>query len=162
MHCVQFEQARDDYLEALARLAPLDAEKKARFPEMGRRFGRLRGREIGEWERWVETTRWDDLLEDLERAETRLRLRFRAAEWVLWQSRETLRELVALAIDRMDAMDGDPDLEPEEDRCEAGDDGCGLFSRWRGGTWWGSTEDAGKELPVPRYGVDQTGPIIGH
>ncbi len=74
-------------------------------------------------------------------------------------SRSELSELAEMAIN---AIDGGPDLEPDdEDHCEAGDDGCGLFSRWRGGAWWGSHEEAGKDLPVPCYDIDQTQPLLG-
>lgn len=51
-------------------------------------------------------------------------------------------ELVAsLAIDRMDALDGDSDLEPEIDHCEASDDGCGPVVV-NGIRHWGSEWDA--------------------
>jgi hypothetical protein len=33
-----------------------------------------------------------------------------------------LGDMVEALIAQMDALEGDPDLEPEEDRCEAGDD----------------------------------------
>jgi len=65
-----------------------------------------------------------------------------------------------------DDEDDDPDTGVEDgrfdlegDRCDAGDDGCGLIIR-RGATHWGSDNDAGAELPMPRYGVDQSlGPL---
>ena len=49
-------------------------------------------------------------------------------------------ELVAtLAIDHLDMLDGDPDLEPEVDCCQAGDDGCGAIVRhglvYHGSEW---------------------------
>jgi hypothetical protein len=61
-------------------------------------------------------------------------------------------------IDRMDEIDGDFDLEPEEDHCRAGDDGCGEFHDGYGNIVWGSSEEhAGTVKPV--YGEDQsTGP----
>ena len=37
--------------------------------------------------------------------------------------RRILSRLTACLIERLDEMDGDPDLEPEDDRCLAGDDG---------------------------------------
>lgn len=42
--------------------------------------------------------------------------------------RAILARLTARMIDRMDALDGDPDLEPEEDCCAAGDDNPGRVS----------------------------------
>jgi hypothetical protein len=36
--------------------------------------------------------------------------------------RPVLARLVARMIDRLDELDGDPDLEPEEDRCSANED----------------------------------------
>jgi hypothetical protein len=36
--------------------------------------------------------------------------------------RAILSRLTARMIDRMDELDGDTDLEPDEDRCSAGDD----------------------------------------
>lgn len=57
--------------------------------------------------------------------------------------RGDLELVAALAIDRLDQLDGDPDLEPEFDRCEAGDDGCGP-SMVNGIRHWGSVwEDEG-------------------
>jgi len=39
--------------------------------------------------------------------------------------RPVLARLVARMIDRLDELDGDTDLEPDnDDACEAGDDGC--------------------------------------
>ena len=54
-------------------------------------------------------------------------------------------ELVAtLAIDQLDMLDGDLDLEPEVDCCEAGDDGCGAIVRhgtvYHGSEWDGVLE----------------------
>lgn len=72
----------------------------------------------------------------------------------------TRHELAALTerlIERLDEIDGDCDLEPEEDRCEAGDDGCGPFLR-HGRLLWGYECD-NDELH-PKYDIDQTkGPI---
>jgi len=53
--------------------------------------------------------------------------------------RPLLARLTQQLIDRLDDMDGDPDREPEEDRCSAGDDGCGPFGpKWGGRIAWGS------------------------
>lgn len=48
----------------------------------------------------------------------------------------TIEELIAM----LDEIDGDPDLEPEEDMCVAGDDGCGFH---RAGWWsgWGARDE---------------------
>ncbi len=50
------------------------------------------------------------------------------------------RDRIAATVDMLDAIDGDPDDEPEEDQCEAGDDGCGYHQR---GCYsaWGSLND---------------------
>lgn len=158
----RFEQARAEYLEALARFAPVEAERKYMFPDMGRRWGTLCGREIDAWPQWLETSGYEDILEELERAEATLRRCIRTVDWVIGMDREALAAMVELAIDRLDAMDGDPDLEPEEDRCAAGDDGCAPF--WlMGQCWWGSraeAEESSQYLPKPRYGVDQTHPLL--
>ena len=56
-------------------------------------------------------------------------------------NREELATFVAVAIDLMDAMDGDIDLEDgDEDRCEAADDGCGGYLR-HGIMHYGSDDD---------------------
>lgn len=160
----RFERARAEYLEALARFAPAEAERRYLFPDMGRHFGKLCGREIDAWPQWVESSGYEDLLEDLERAEATLRRCIRMADWVIGMDRRALAETIALAIDRMDAMDGDPDLEPEEDRCAAGDDGCAPM--WvMGQRFWGSIAEAAesdRNLPKPRYGIDQTHPLPAH
>lgn len=80
-------------------------------------------------------------------------------------SRDEIAALAELAIDALDAMDGDTDLEPDDDDlCEAADDGCAPV--FRGGhVWWGSIEEgaqSSRHLPKPRYGIDQTHPIVGH
>lgn len=54
--------------------------------------------------------------------------------------RPILSRLTARMIDRMDELDGDPDLEPEQDQCEAGDDGCGPIYR-HGAIHWGAAQD---------------------
>lgn len=52
--------------------------------------------------------------------------------------RAALDRLTERAIDRMDELDGDPDLEPDDPaECEARDDGCGPINL-RGVTVWGS------------------------
>ncbi|HKY82172.1 MAG TPA: hypothetical protein VJM09_11965, partial [Sphingobium sp.] len=49
-------------------------------------------------------------------------------------------------------------FDPEEDRCLAGDDGCGPIII-HGGTSWGADDDA-RRCPKPSYGPDQTkGPL---
>ncbi len=41
-------------------------------------------------------------------------------------------------IATLDAIDGDPDDEEDDaDRCEAGEDGCGVFVHWSRGPLWG-------------------------
>ena len=59
-------------------------------------------------------------------------------------SRHELARLTERLIERLDEIDGDPDLEPEEDCCEAGDDGCGMMIR-HGVRFWGA-EDTTPEL----------------
>lgn len=78
-------------------------------------------------------------------------------------NRTTIASAVEVLIAVLDTMDGDPDfeeepdLEPEDDRCEAGDDGCGAFVR-HGQVYWGSIENESHEHP--RYGEDQSkGPL---
>ena len=55
--------------------------------------------------------------------------------------RPVLSQLVQQRIDRLDDLDGKADLEPEEDRCSAADDGCGIFLY--GQLCWGSEHDDG-------------------
>lgn len=55
-------------------------------------------------------------------------------------SRHDLESLTERLIDRLDEIDGDPDLEPDDDCCEAGDDGCGPIIR-NGQTHWGSERE---------------------
>lgn len=55
-------------------------------------------------------------------------------------SRHDLENLTERLIDRLDEIDGDPELEPEEDMCIARDDGCGAIIR-NGQTQWGSERD---------------------
>lgn len=54
--------------------------------------------------------------------------------------RDRLEKLITVAIDYLDILDGDPDLEAEEiDRCEAFDDG--MYRVFVGGRWrWGSEQ----------------------
>lgn len=68
-------------------------------------------------------------------------------------SRHDLEALTERLIDYLDAQDGDPDAEdddpdtgvedgafdPEEDRCLAGDDGCGAILV-HGRVYWGAEE----------------------
>jgi hypothetical protein len=73
--------------------------------------------------------------------------------------RAELSRLTERLIDRMDVLDADPDLEPEEDVDLSGDDGCGVVHRC-GLTFWGAAEDDEGRNHVPIYGVDQSaGPL---
>jgi hypothetical protein len=73
-------------------------------------------------------------------------------------SRHELEDLTERLIDQLDAIDGDPDLEREQDHCDAADDGCGAAIS-HGAVRWGSEWDS-KDGLVPEYGVDQTqGPV---
>jgi hypothetical protein len=73
-------------------------------------------------------------------------------------SRHELEDVVERLIDELDRRDGDPDLEPEEDRCVAGDDGCGPVEQ-HGRVFWGSECDE-HGVGTPRYGLDQSlGPM---
>jgi hypothetical protein len=55
--------------------------------------------------------------------------------------RSSIEMLTEGLIAGLDAIDGDTDLEPEEDHCLAGDDGCAHM--WRGGQrHWGSDREA--------------------
>ena len=58
--------------------------------------------------------------------------------------RAALSRLTERAIDRLDEIDGDPDLEPDDDdECPARDDGCAPIP-FRGAVVWGyEGEDAG-------------------
>jgi hypothetical protein len=57
--------------------------------------------------------------------------------------RPEIERLTEGLIAGLDVIDGDPDLEPEQDQCLAGDDGCAAV--WRmGQKFWGSAaKDAG-------------------
>lgn len=73
--------------------------------------------------------------------------------------RAELSRLVTRMIDRMDEIDGDPDLEAEEDVDEAHDDGCDPVYV-RGQLRWGATDDAEGRHHIPVYGIDQSaGPL---
>lgn len=135
-----FYDAGERYLAAVSAFAPLEVERRQRFPGMGRRFGTLRGAEINAWPAWVERTSYEDAVDHLEAAEAALARRNRLAARLAGLDRNALAELASLAIDRLDAIDGDCDLEAEDDCCEAGDDGTGpvLFG---GQVHWGSTHD---------------------
>jgi hypothetical protein len=52
-----------------------------------------------------------------------------AAPIVILHTRESIEAAVEVLLARLDALDGDPDLEPEEDR--GGDEGEPDFRRWR-------------------------------
>lgn len=73
--------------------------------------------------------------------------------------RAELARLTERLIDRMDEMDGDPDLEPEQDVDDAHDDGCGPVHK-HGLTFWGAAEDDPGRDYIPIYGNDQSaGPL---
>lgn len=73
--------------------------------------------------------------------------------------RAELSRLTERLIDRMDALDGDPDLEPETDVDDAHDDGCGPVYK-HGATFWGAAEDDAGRNYIPIYGDDQSaGPL---
>ncbi len=71
--------------------------------------------------------------------------------------RDKLSAFITVAIDLLDVLDGDADLEDsDEDRCEAGDDGCGPHLHY--GIHWGASDDEG--YTEVAYGIDQTkGPL---
>jgi hypothetical protein len=83
--------------------------------------------------------------------------------WIEWTAMRGKRGQMILGGPE-DAEDDDPDtgvedgaFDPEEDRCLAGDDGCGAFVM-HGTTRWGAGEDEG--YVAARYGVDQSkGPL---
>ncbi len=73
-------------------------------------------------------------------------------------NRATIEAEIERLIEILDVYDGDPDLEPEEDRCRAADDGCGRYVM-HGHVFWGSVHDE-DGVRIPHYGPDQTaGPI---
>jgi hypothetical protein len=73
--------------------------------------------------------------------------------------RAELSRIADRLIDRMDEIDGDPDLEPETDIDDANDDGCGPVHK-HGRTFWGAAEDDEGRNNVPIYDVDQSaGPL---
>ncbi len=73
--------------------------------------------------------------------------------------RAELARLTERLIDRMDEMDGDPDLEPEVDVDITGDDGCGPIMR-SGQVFWGAADDDPGRDHIPIYGADQSaGPL---
>lgn len=75
------------------------------------------------------------------------------------EQRATIARQIETLIDLLDHADGDTDLEPEEDRCLAGDDGCAPVHDILGKLAWGSPDEDRGRL-IPRYAVDQTtGPI---
>lgn len=72
--------------------------------------------------------------------------------------RAAIADQIETLIALLDVMDGDPDFEPEDDRCMAGDDGCAPFLL-QGKQYWGST-DEDRGVLKPAYGINQTeGPI---
>ena len=69
-------------------------------------------------------------------------------------SRHELAALADRLIDAIDSADDDIDLEPEEDCCDAGDDGCGPIVR-HGVVYWGSDRDETRHLGKANYAEDQ-------
>ncbi len=57
-------------------------------------------------------------------------------------SRGELEDVIERLIDELDHRDGDFDLEPEEDECAAGDDGCAPVFRY-GKVFWGGDQEEG-------------------
>jgi len=57
-------------------------------------------------------------------------------------SRGELEDVIERLIDELDHRDGDHDLEPEEDACLAGDDGCAPVYR-NGRLYWGGDQEEG-------------------
>ncbi len=53
--------------------------------------------------------------------------------------------------------------DPDEDSCQAGDDGCGLFYGGdKGGIHWGSHDEGQADIaPVANYGIDQRELLVG-
>ena len=74
------------------------------------------------------------------------------------ECRQAIGDEIERLLALLDIIDGDCDLEPEDDMCAAGDDGCGYFS-CGSVSGWGSIAEA--TLPtIPQYGADQSeGPI---
>lgn len=73
--------------------------------------------------------------------------------------RAELSRLTERLIDRMDEIDGDPDLEPETDVDDAHDDGCGPVHK-HGRIFWGAAEDDPGRNYIPIYESDQSaGPL---
>jgi hypothetical protein len=72
-----------------------------------------------------------------------------------------LADATEFLIMTLDALDGDADLEPEEDVCIAGDDGCGpRISPYSGGVLWGSDREEDSVFSFPVYAIDQSrGPV---
>lgn len=67
--------------------------------------------------------------------------------------RKAIESQIEALLWLLDEMDGDPDVEEEEDVCAAHDDGCGAV--WiNGQLYWGSEEDE-PQGTIPIYGVDQ-------
>lgn len=63
--------------------------------------------------------------------------------------RAAIEDQIEALIALLDGFDGDPDLEPEHDRCGAADDGCGRLEAHQ-------ARFAFREvLAVPFYGIDQ-------
>ena len=69
-------------------------------------------------------------------------------------TRHELEAVTERLIERLDEIDGDVDLESEEDCCDAGDDGCGPVTR-HGHVYWGSDRDETRHLGKANYAEDQ-------
>lgn len=57
----------------------------------------------------------------------------------------TISRIIEQLIDELDRRSGDPDLEPDDDRCAAGDDGVfsGLVFLHASATRWPGSDDEG-------------------
>lgn len=76
---------------------------------------------------------------------------------VLSLPRDQLADLVAVAIERLDEIDGDSDFEPEQDRCAAGEDMmlAGPASIGWGhelNAWTPTEDDEGNDMMSDRHG----------
>lgn len=73
--------------------------------------------------------------------------------------RSAIENQIEILLALLDQMDGDLDLEPEEDVCSAHDDGCGVVTL-NGHRRWGSEQDG--EYLDPVYATDQSAGPINH
>lgn len=73
--------------------------------------------------------------------------------------RQQLEQLIEQAIEALDALDGDADLEPEEDRCEAHDDDPAIDLP--GAPWAIGSEDDQEESEED-HGAAEDEPLFPH